>query len=150
MEQDRTDLGGTSTSSAVTKIRTPRSCRKRCSALPSETEPQHEMINNPDGNQDKKPESEDQTVRDAPGNEWETGSTGSTLVHDTPTPEPVDTDIEVEGSNPVDILAVETSEIASPSEETKAEEAPKRPYSAFTKNQRWMIVIISSIAGIFR
>jgi hypothetical protein len=152
MDHDRTPTTGeSSTTTGVTKIRTPHSCRKRSTALPVEDE-----ITDARGDGKEEPKGKE-TVPAGPGHrdDWDTRSAQSTLVPDQPddTPEGVDPGPEVEGSNPADMLAVETSEETRPSAETKTEdkdETNRRPYSAFTKNQRWMIVIISSIAGIFR
>jgi hypothetical protein len=151
MEHNRAPTTGeSSTTTGVTKIRTPHSCRKRSTALPVEDE-----IADARGGGSK--EEGKETVSAGPGHrdDWDTRSARSTLVPDQPddTPERVDSGPEVEGSNPADMLAVETSEETRPSAETKTEDkdgANIRPYSAFTKNQRWMIVIISSVAGIFR
>jgi hypothetical protein len=153
MEHDRTPtMGESSTTTGVTKIRTPHSCRKRSTALPVEDE-----VADARGGGSKKEAKGKETVSAGPDHrdDWDARSAQSTLVPDQPddTPERVDAGPEVEGSNPADMLAVETSEETRPSAETKTEDkdgANIRPYSAFTKNQRWMIVIISSVAGIFR
>lgn len=145
-------MGESSTTTGVTKIRTPHSCRKRSTALPVEDE-----VADARGGGTKEEAKGKETVSAGPGHrdDWDTRSAQSKLVPDQPddTPERVDSGPEVEGSNPADMLAVETSEETRPSAETKTEDkdgANIRPYSAFTKNQRWMIVIISSVAGIFR
>ena len=152
MDHNRTPTTGeSSTTTGVTKIRTPHSCRKRCTALPSEDDTTDEREGS---NEEEKGKG---TPSSGPGHrdDWDKRSAQSTLVPDQPddTPERVDPGPEVEGSNPADTLAVETSEETRPSAETKTEDKDvtnRRPYSAFTKNQRWMIVIISSVAGIFR
>lgn len=153
MEHDRTPtMGESSTTTGVTKIRTPHSCRKRSTALPVEEE-----IADARGGGSKEEVKGKEPVSAGPDHRdgWDTRSAQSTLVPDQPDdiPERVDPGPEVEGSNPADMLAVETSEGTTPSAETKTEDKDvtnRRPYSAFTKNQRWMIVIISSVAGIFR
>ena len=152
MDLDRTPtMGDSSTTTGVTKIRTPHSCRKRCTALPPEDDTRDARGGS------KEEEKRKEAVSAGPGHrdDWDARSAQSTLVPDQPdeTPERVDPGPEVEGSNPADMLAVETSEEMTPSAETKTDDKDgtnRRPYSAFTKNQRWMIVIISSVAGIFR
>jgi hypothetical protein len=152
MEHDRTTTTGeSSTTTGVTKIRTPHSCRKRCTALP----PEADATDAREGS--KEEEKGKGTPSSGPGHrdDWDARSAQSTLVPNQPddTSERVDSGPEVEGSNPADMLAVETSEETRPSAETKTEDkngTNRRPYSAFTKHQRWMIVIISSVAGIFR
>jgi hypothetical protein len=61
---------------------------------------------------------------------------------------------EVEGTNPVELVALEESQKEARQEDRQPQDEKlkdsQKAYSAFTPKQRWMIVIISSVAGIFR
>lgn len=56
------------------------------------------------------------------------------------------------GKPPVTILEDRKTSIAADSDtepQTQAAEV-ERPYSSFTKNEKWFIVILAAIGGIFR
>jgi hypothetical protein len=123
--------------SAVTKQKTPQSCRRRNTGLPEleEQESRDHALSYPP----RSPRLDVQRQQD----ETEDLSEDETVV-DGPAP-------HIEGTNPIEAIALETAEETLPSDSpATAQEPAQKPYSAFTKNQRWMIVVISSIAGIFR
>lgn len=138
-----------SSSAVIGKLRAPNSCRRRCSALLPDDEDTLEPSRRVEGDAENKERGQGPDS----GDRWEITSAGSTLAHDPPE-HGLTTDSslaeETEGSNPVDFVATETGPAIRASEDIKSEETARVPYSAFTKNQRWMIVVISSVAGIFR
>lgn len=90
-----------------------------------------------------------QEVRDPPLPSSPTDSDSSSTVRDL-TPEPQHA---LGTSAPTDAVAInqDTSQIATGNDQGEAEVKPKssKPFSSFTQNQKWGIVIMSSIAGLF-
>jgi len=135
--KENLDTLNSTQTSAVTKQKTPQLCRRRNTGLPEveEQEARDHALSYP-------PQSPCLNVQ-RPQDETEDSSEDDTVVEG-PFP-------RIEGTNPVEAIAIETTEETTSSDPSATSQEPaQKPYSAFTKNQRWMIVVISSIAGIFR
>jgi hypothetical protein len=141
MEGDDENTQETSTSSAVTRLRTPHSIRKRCTGLPEEQEQSTKELKVEQGEEPSPTviHFDDTSTLHSVASPPSTGNAG-----------PNGSISAVEGTNPIEAVAVQTSQEVKQTEGGTDAGPPKKAYSAFSKNQRWMIVIISSIAGIFR
>jgi hypothetical protein len=138
-KKDNLSLANSTKTSAVTKQKTPQLIRRRNTGLQEGEE--GELWDTADQYplQSPRPDAKRQQSQQN-GTE---GSSEDETVLDEPS-------AHIDGTDPVEAIAIEVVEEASPKDSPVVKELAQKPYSAFTKNQRWMIVIISSIAGIFR